>query len=172
MWHPYSILYADSNLYINDSHILTNSQGIIMPDAQSMGFRAVTPPRGTSNSTVPGTQSLHQLILQWAERQKISVLSTHHAVLDAERRDIYPIDYIMQDKHGSYIAMVYVSPNRMGVQLKEMTAYIKQITSVCNLLMDFHPTALVICVYGTIHPKIYASRIKPNAPPVASMENL
>lgn len=63
-----------------------------MPDARSMGFRAVTPPRGPSNALA----NIHGLIRKWAANRHMTILSTHHAVLDAPRKDIYTIDYILQ----------------------------------------------------------------------------
>jgi hypothetical protein len=147
---PISQVSGTAVLTLNDMHLLTHANGSTASTAREMGMTAQVPPRAALLASIPAGVVLNDLINEWAEKHRLAVLHSNHAVVDMVGKGIYIVDSLFEQTDGSTrLALFYYAPKRGGPSLKPMRAYAKQLLAICKNQMNFNPCVSVVCIHGT-----------------------
>ena len=85
------------------------------------------------------------------------VVASNRGILDGCTMKLYIVDYILQDRYRDYIACVFYSPVKDACQQSALVAHVDAARRVCMRDMNFGLTSVILCVYGTDKPSVFAS---------------
>lgn len=107
MHHPLSLTYAPTTntCLLNDVYPLRRDDGSVESSMQGAGMCVIVPPRGPDSPL--SAAEVDAVVTRWARSRDMRVMGRNRAVLDAESKDVYVVDYVMQDRMRDYLVCVY-----------------------------------------------------------------
>lgn len=71
--------------------------------------------------------------------------------------NLYVVDYVMQDWSRSYLVCVYYISSECFVKNPSLETHLHAARAVCNNYMNFWPTPVALCIFGTTSPLVHAA---------------